>query len=424
MLQTKWALTIYLVTSVLLTPTTQATTYYVATTGNDSNSCTQSQNANTPRLTIPAGVKCLAGGDTLIIKAGTYTNQQITNPPAGTANQYTVIRGDAGGARPIMAPDGAGSLQRAFDCTNGSACSYIELRHIEVTGAYNHMRIYGTDAIGFPHHLRIIDNIFHDSVHTGINILSSRTGYQGGDHLFRDNEFYRTGVGNPGYGPGHNTIYNPGNRTIVEKNTFHNLANGVGIWLKGLLIQNVILRQNVFYDIGRSSIDSWQRGNGSFSAIHVSVPGGGHQIYNNIIYRSGDEESFTGIRVRNANPGEINHIYNNTIYDIKHTRAQAIRIVPATGTHLVKNNIAYLGGAGIIGGTQSNNLTDDPRFKAPEEANFFLDSMSPGIDAGADVPIATDFAGVLRPQGIGYDIGAYEASNGRGPQTPKQLLIE
>ena len=57
----------------LMTPAlTHGATYYVAKTGSDSKSCTQAQSASTPKLTIKAGLACLKGGDTLIIKAGTY----------------------------------------------------------------------------------------------------------------------------------------------------------------------------------------------------------------------------------------------------------------------------------------------------------------------------------------------------------------
>lgn len=398
-----------------------AGTYYVAPIGSDSNACIQARSASTPKRTIPAGVRCLAGGDTLIVKAGTYSNQEITDPPAGTASSYTTIKADPAGARPVIIPNGA-NYQRGLSCSRGAACRYIEVQGFEITGAYNSVKLYGDPTIGYPHHVRLINNIMHDTVHTNVLISSSATEFQGGDHLIQGNTFYRTGIGNPGYAPGHNTIYNTGNRTIVEQNTFRNLANGVGIWHQGKLIQNVIVRSNVFYDIGRSTIDTWQQGNGGFSAIHVSVPGGGHKIYNNIFYRSGDESTFNAIRVWKANVDDINHIYNNTIYDIKHPNAAAIRIAATTGQHLVRNNIAYLGGAGIIGGSQSNNLNTNPSFMDPERSNFTLQSGSAAIDAGEILGIVTtDFSGVRRPQGAGYDIGAYEVGDGSGPRAPQAL---
>ncbi|MDK2742980.1 MAG: right-handed parallel beta-helix repeat-containing protein [Nitrospira sp. BO4] len=429
MIPFKRAIGAYVFASVLVPAIcAQATTYYVATTGNDANSCALAKSAGSSKLTIPAGVKCLASGDTLIIKAGTYEGQEIKNPPPGSPSAYTVIMGDPSGPRPVLDPNGelgnnaAGS--RGFLCSRGSACSYIELRYIEVTTAFNSVKLMGEPSTGYPHHMRFIDNIFHDTIDTNVLIATSPTEFLGGDHLFQGNEFYRTGVGTPGYAPGFNTIYNTGNRTIIENNVFHNLANGVGIWLKDRLIHNVTVRNNVFYDIGRSNTDTWQKGNGQFNAIHVSVPGGGHKIYNNIIYRSGDQSSFTGIRVRAANDGETNYIYNNTIYDIKHSGAAAIRIMTSTGQHLVKNNIAYLAADGIIGGIQSNNLTDNPSFMDPEKANFTLHSRSAAIDKGVILDLVpTDFAGTRRPVGASYDIGAYEAGDGNTPLAPQDLAV-
>ena len=44
-----------------------AAEYFVSTTGTNSNSCVQSQDPATPKLTIAAGVACLGSGDTLTV---------------------------------------------------------------------------------------------------------------------------------------------------------------------------------------------------------------------------------------------------------------------------------------------------------------------------------------------------------------------
>ncbi len=60
-----------------------------------------------------------------------------------------------------------------------------------------------------------------------------------------------------------------------------------------------------------------------------------------------------------------------------------------------------------------DNISEDPGFINADKGNFDLQSNSPCIDAGAGVvtnvvmPV-TDFLGRTRPQGNGYDIGAYE----------------
>jgi hypothetical protein len=79
------------------------TTYYVATNGSDSNSCTQATNINTPKWHIEGtsgGLSCLTAGDMLDIRGGTYQEVVNTNNftmPYGTswANAVT-IQGHAG----------------------------------------------------------------------------------------------------------------------------------------------------------------------------------------------------------------------------------------------------------------------------------------------------------------------------------------
>ncbi|MDH3279803.1 MAG: hypothetical protein OEQ18_01590, partial [Gammaproteobacteria bacterium] len=80
--------------AVLLWPSlASATTYYVATSGaggSDSNTCTQAQTHTTGKLTVEAGVACLASGDTLEIKAGTYQRTaELLNVPSGGGSWAT-----------------------------------------------------------------------------------------------------------------------------------------------------------------------------------------------------------------------------------------------------------------------------------------------------------------------------------------------
>jgi hypothetical protein len=415
----------FVVTALLLPIAGHATTYYVAPTGNDASTCTQAKSASTPKKTIPAGVKCLSGGDTLIVKAGIYVNQEIRNPPAGTASAYTVIKGDPSGPRPIMRP--ALTSQRGLHCTNGAACHHIELRHFEIDRPYECAKLYGSSALGYPHHLKIIDNFCHDTKANGIIMFSSYTGFVGGDHLIQGNEFSHCGIGTPHYTAGMNTIYNPGNRSIVERNKFHDGSQGVGIWECGgpdnrqscaatpHEIRNVIIRNNKFYRMGRTDLNPWSSGASLYSGIHVSVTGGGHQIYNNIVYDSGNTSIFRGILVamrgsqaqRDASAPV--HLYNNTIYNLKHASAFAVWVRQDGGPHPVRNNIAYLAGKGLSGGAQSNNLTQNPSFKNGAIADFQLLSGSAAINKGVILSqVPTDFAGGRRPQGTSHDVGAYE----------------
>ena len=85
-------ITVSFLGGVLSPHAASATTYYVAKTGSDANSCTAAQNASTPKLTLSGtagGVTCLqGGGDTLIVKVGTYTDgidPALVTVPSGTS---------------------------------------------------------------------------------------------------------------------------------------------------------------------------------------------------------------------------------------------------------------------------------------------------------------------------------------------------
>jgi hypothetical protein len=61
-----------------------ATTYYVATNGNNSRTTTQAQNINTPWLTISKAASVMGAGDTCYIRGGTY-RETITPTNSGSS---------------------------------------------------------------------------------------------------------------------------------------------------------------------------------------------------------------------------------------------------------------------------------------------------------------------------------------------------
>ncbi|HEX7556214.1 MAG TPA: choice-of-anchor Q domain-containing protein [Leptolinea sp.] len=60
-------------------------------------------------------------------------------------------------------------------------------------------------------------------------------------------------------------------------------------------------------------------------------------------------------------------------------------------------------------------MSADPKFVS--STDFHLQSGSPAIDSGFNLGsvVPTDFDGVVRPQGAGNDIGAYEFKSGQQP---------
>lgn len=65
--------------------------------------------------------------------------------------------------------------------------------------------------------------------------------------------------------------------------------------------------------------------------------------------------------------------------------------------------------------TGTGNISDNPQFVDEDGGDFHLQAGSPCIDAGTstDAP-PTDFDGIPRPQGSGFDIGMYEYEGSSG----------
>lgn len=65
--------------------------------------------------------------------------------------------------------------------------------------------------------------------------------------------------------------------------------------------------------------------------------------------------------------------------------------------------------------TGIGNISSDPLFVNQYVADYHLQANSPCVDTGTSLNApATDFEGITRPQGSGFDIGAYEYSSGAG----------
>jgi MYXO-CTERM domain-containing protein len=103
-------------------------------------------------------------------------------------------------------------------------------------------------------------------------------------------------------------------------------------------------------------------------------------------------------------------VYNNTVYGNVN---EGIYVGGSTNA-TIENNIVYKNGSSIsdngTGTTKTTDLVDvDPLFVGEATHDFRLTETSPAIDKGTAVTVVTsDYAGVARPQGPAYDIGAFE----------------
>ncbi|HTP67160.1 MAG TPA: choice-of-anchor Q domain-containing protein [Geobacteraceae bacterium] len=94
-----------------------------------------------------------------------------------------------------------------------------------------------------------------------------------------------------------------------------------------------------------------------------------------------------------------------------------------SGANTIQHNLFY--GNAANGTTGTNVVTGNPSFVGPTltPPNLNIQAGSAAIDAGMTLSqVPTDIAGTPRPQGAGYDIGAYEFASGQTPINPPQSL--
>jgi len=443
-----------------------AETYYVAAGGDDGSPGTEAA----PWASIQHAADTLVAGDTVIVKAGTYTESgnteraMITPAASGEPGNLITYLANAGDTVVI---DGGGARPFAFEL-NGR--DYIRIEGFEITGTTAHaILVSWEEATGFG--IEIVGNRIHDC---GLGNTDSAAVYyrfarQG---LIEDNVLYHNGGdgitmeitdgiiirGNAIYENEVDGIKGGGSgEIIIEGNTIHDMVSGTN---HGDCIQymgyEAVIRSNVFYNCTQDIyIDT-------YSATAGDSPRGDFYIYNNIVYNpdpgpDGLEGFYNGISIdQRYNTINALYVFNNTLVNqnsghggFGNGSAEDYRI----GTLMVMNNIFFNSVNGISFEAADTvemdyNLYynefrdwylpgfvafDEFRTAYPEyevhgmaadpllavelgstnpitDPDFTLQEGSPAIDAGTDLAtyFTTDIAGTARPQGAAWDIGACE----------------
>jgi hypothetical protein len=421
------------------------TTYYVATTGSDSNSGSQSS----PWRTLQYAVSKLTPGATLDVEAGSYAGFIVGWDPAGQS-VYGTIAGTASNPITIQADPAAAAGSVIINARNKETpvgidlepgCDYITLSGFTIQGGSG-IATYPTRSEG----VKLCGN--HDSVTSctvknidyGFGILADNANYV----LLKGNTVSGTGShGNSDYGHG---IYLSGTCTgaVINGNTIHD-NDYIGIHINGDaseggtgIVTNALIENNVIYNNGQNGINA--------DGLQSST------IENNLIYGYA-KYGICLYQIDAGGPSKNNVIVNNTIVSTKSGAGAAVRILDGGTGNTLYNNI-LLGGGGVAlrlssdslsgltsdynigtsggssfeqsddsGSTQSLTkwqsqsgqdkhsltATTSQLFVNASANNYHLLSTSPAVNAGTstDAP-GTDIEGTKRPNGGGYDIGAYE----------------
>jgi parallel beta-helix repeat protein len=382
-------------------PSTHAAgnTYYVATSGSNSHSCSQAQNRATPKRTIKEGMACMSGGETLMIKGGTYAECLTTSDfKSGTAQARTVIKRH--GTDQVTLKPHAGQCHHVI-LIHGER-KYVTLDGINIDGSNmrgNNMKFEPVSRKRDSPYAHRSEDYFLEQA-SFIHVLNAKLSHAGNcgiqgranNSLFRNLEIYGTRTHCYGY-------YFNGHGTIIENNNIHHNANGgMQIYAQGgdeTITKQMHIRNNWVHD------NCTHMQTGCIGGI-LLANGLDNYIYNNIVVNNGK----TGIRLYSATRSI--RIYNNTI--VNHNIG--IHLHNKIG-HIVRNNILYQNRTPMAGTnssmTISNNLTTNPSFANASGGGYHLQSGSPAIDKGMTLSeVPCDANGNKRPAGSAYDIGAYE----------------
>ncbi len=403
--------------------TTGSNTYYTATTGNNSNTCTQAKSISTPKLTISGGSggkSCLSSGDTLIIEDGTYAEGiEYNDIPAGVDDSnHTVVRAENIGGAIVNGVNGDGftvSISGAYITVSGLV--------INAVSSYNGVAIYlwGTTPVKANHIL--LQDLEVKNV-TGGTSACITAGGDGTDvhHITMRRLNVHDCVGGT---PTTHGIYLHMNDSTVEDTLIYNIA-GYGIQQYSnvaVALSNNTIQRNTIHDVAQDGT--------SYGGIYLGQTNSTDTfVINNVIYNGGGHGSCVQIQ------GTISTTFSNNTcsgFVAAGGITGCIRegISGADLTSVAQNNICWNNSPlnTIVGTswTQNHNIcgsgcasSSDPLFVNEAGGNLHLSAGSPAIDAGATIgTITSDIEGNLRPQGSAYDIGAYErVSTSSGGSSP------
>lgn len=372
------------VVGVMTAPAAVAATYYVAPGGSDSND----GSADSPFATIQWAADLVNPGDTVILRDGIYTGGDesvVTIERSGTAEQWITFRAenqwraildgqDSTTVHGVMIMDGVGYLR------------------------FEGLQIQNTMASGFAagnetHDIDYYRNLLHHIGRICSDVMGDHVGFRDKRTSVRmvyDSNVLHT-IGRLHLSPG----------CVPFTTNYQNHDDGMSLHGHGIKIIN-----NVFYNFrsgwaiqSSGGASDWLIADNTFAFPNPNRQG---QI---VLWQ--DNTNFT--------------IANNIFYQ---PIGAAIVLTPCSSkvNVVVRNNVSTGDmiydtdtGRSRCQGVQLayNRVSTDPGLVDPDNLNFRLRDDSPAIDiADPTVSAIVDHDGAPRPQGKGYDIGAFEFGDG------------
>jgi len=364
-------------TALLATSTAVTTTYnlYVATTGSNSNSGTQSS----PFRTIQHAASVAKPSTTVHVAPGTYA-EKIISTVSGTSSQRIIYVSDTKWGAKIVPPSGSGSTLW------------------QAKGGF-------TDIVGF------------DFSAVGTTVVSMGIMFTGGYSSAQNNHVHHIGnlplVCGSTNGAAIESASDPvaNGHTALTGNVVHDIGQGSSCSMQGLyLATSGTIKNNLVYNVGWGAIYLWHDNQ------HVDIANNTifHSLYG-IVYGSGDQNYSTS-------PADYINVSNNIVYG--NTNGIRNGNLGTLGAHnTFTNNLVYNNTTNWTTTTaHTGDVTADPQFVnyiSTGGGDYHLKSTSPAIDKGLlTYAPSTDLDGAVRPQGLGPDIGSYEFASLTATVTP------
>jgi parallel beta-helix repeat protein len=425
--------------------------YFVSKSGVDSNPGTESQ----PWKTIQKAANTLTAGDIVYIKAGTY-NERVIPQDSGTAGNYITYTAYANDTVKI---DGSG-INLPYDwggLLDISNKSYIKISGLQIRNAGPNDNNQGI-LVDNSSYITIENNYTYKTTSSGIGVwncdnitidnnevvLACNDGEQEcitvaitGNFVIKNNHVHDSGPGSIGGegidakdGSYNGNIYNNRvhdlNRLGIyvdswDKHTYNiNVYNNIVYNINGSdcytlaaeaggLLENVTLYNNIGYNADLCGVSVSRNGDSPTRPMKDIY------VINNTFYNNGASPWGGGIAV--DNPDIQNVVIRNNIVSQNYSFQVEVEPDVSMSNLTVDHNLIHgfrNYGDEIKG---SDAVEGDPLFVNAAGADFHLRENSPAIDAGATANApAKDYEGNNRPQGAGYDIGAYEYGSPGGTQ--------
>jgi hypothetical protein len=402
-----------------------AGTFYVAPTGHDSNAGTSAS----PWATLQHAVDMISPGDTILVEAGTYAGCRIG------------LSGGQSLPKTLQAAPGAAVLVNKVGPQNKHD-SIIEIENF--SGTVTDWVVSGLEVSNSPKYgidVRVTDRItvdsnhVHNSTETGIFtafsnhvlIQNNESDHNGEHGIYQSNSStYPTIRANKSHHNQDAGIHMNGDITEQPGNglVLYPLVEDNIIWENGLGGASGINCDGVDYGLFRNNLLYNNHASGiSLYAIDGAHGSSYNQVFNNTIVMAPGSRFVINIPHDDHAAPVGNVIENNILYTpVANHGSVLIASAHPTGFqsdyNVVVNNFSDNNGNSVIDlakwqalGYDLHSIVATPAqlFVDPATFNFQLKQGSPAIDKGASLPeVPTDILGVTRPQGLAWDIGAYE----------------